>query len=232
MTSINFSELRETIKHAVIIYKKHNKDYNDLLNSYTNLTVDEKNSILTELNLPTLTMTIEQAKKSKINELSQICKKKIEDGITIPINGVQETFSFSIENGDQENIATLFELARATGLNQPYHNNGGTCKLYTPDQISDIYVANTSNKLQQTTYFNQMKMMIENEYNANIQMLEEDESYIYSDDYKSIVNNINAIKYGDPLTGIYLENYNAIITQCLNIAQSMTSSTSTLSFFK
>ena len=55
-----------------------------------------------------------------------------------------------------------------------------------------IYVAQKTNKTVQETWFNQIKQYI---------LVCED------------ADEIKAIEYGQPLTGIYLENYNAILAQ-------------------
>src|SRR5699024_8159305 len=102
-----------------------------------------------------------EIKAKKISELSNICKSKIETGVTIQIDGVDETFSYGIESGDQGNIDDIFSLAVSTGLPQPYHCNGGNCKLYTVEQISELYVAVKMLKTKETTYFNQLKKYIE-----------------------------------------------------------------------
>ena len=66
----------------------------------------------------------------------------------------------------------------------------------TPEQIMAIYVAQKTNKTVQETWFNQIKQ------------------YILSCNDKE---EIKGIEYGQPLTGVYLENYNAILAQAQEI---------------
>lgn len=134
--------------------------------------------------------TIEEVKSSKIEELSAICNTSIINGVDIEINGVMEHFSYNDE--DQVNIKELFDLAVQSKISMYYHADGQSCKLYTVEQIVNIYAMAAMNKMHHITYFNQMKM------------------YISSLDDKDI---ISSISYGDELTGVYLDTYKAAMSQ-------------------
>ena len=187
------------IYKAMSVRKARGENIVDILKTYKNLTDAEKQDILSEFDME-YTQTLDEVKTEKINELSAICKNKIESGVTIQIDGVDETFSYGIESGDQGNIDDIFSLAVSTGLSQPYHSNGGSCKLYTVAQITELYVACKMLKTKETTYFNQMKQYINT--------LEDTAT-------------IKAITYGDELTGVYLENYNAMMAQSQEIIQAL-----------
>lgn len=141
-------------------------------------------------------LTLEETKAIKIAELSGISKEMIENGVTVEINGVEEHFSYGIDNGDQGNIDDLFLLANQTKLDQPYHADGGECKLYSLENITKIYIAQKTNKTHHTTYFNQMKQ------------------YINTLQSKS---DIESIEYGDELIGEFADGYDAIMEQATNI---------------
>lgn len=132
--------------------------------------------------------TLEEIKFSKISELSNICNDEIEKGVDLEINGEIESFSYKLE--DQNNIKDAFDLALQTGMDIPYHCNGSSIKIYTAQQIIDLYVAQKMNLTRNTSYFNQLKMTV-------LSMDNKDE--------------IDSIKYGDELTGEYLKNYNEAI---------------------
>ena len=68
-----------------------------------------------------------------------------------------------------------------------YHQNNGGCRLYSAEQIINLYVTEVTNKMHHTTYFNQLKMYI-----------------------KSLndIDAVSSVAYGDKLQGIYLETYN------------------------
>ena len=187
------------IYKAMSVRKARGENIVDILKTYKNLTDAEKQDILSEFDME-YTQTLDEVKTEKINELSAICKNKIESGVTIQIDGVDETFSYGIESGDQGNIDDIFSLAISTNLPQPYHCNGGSCKLYTVQQISELYVAVKVLKAKETTYFNQMKQYINSLENADT---------------------IKAIAYGDELTGICLENYNTMMEQSQAIIQAL-----------
>ena len=184
---------------AMSVRKARGENIVDILKTYKNLTDAEKQDVLSEFDME-YTQTLDEVKAEKINELSAICKNNIETGVTIEIDGVDETFSYGIESGDQGNIDDIFSLAVSTGLSQPYHSNGGSCKLYTVAQITELYIACKMLKTKETTYFNQMKQYINT--------LEDTAT-------------IKAITYGDELTGVYLENYNAMMAQSQEIIQAL-----------
>lgn len=184
--------MNNTILKAMSIRNARGEDIKEILQSYKNLTVDEINEYLVYFDLPLIEESLEEVRSNKIATLSSMCHDVIEYGVDVEINGETEHFSYSIEKGDQGNIDDIFSLANATKLSQPYHADGGACKLYTPEQIIAIYVAQKTNKTVQETWFNQIKQYI---------LVCED------------VDEIKAIEYGQPLTGIYLENYNAILAQ-------------------
>lgn len=42
---------------------------------------------------------------------------------------------------DQNNISNLVSMAKTTGMNVPYHSDKSLCRLYTPEDIYNIYIA-------------------------------------------------------------------------------------------
>ena len=197
------TDIQKTILiKSVDVRLKNGEDVSSIFKSYKNLSESEKKEILSQCSIE-YELTLDETKQKKINELSTICKNKIESGVTIQIDSVDETFSYGIESGDQGNIDDIFNLAISTGLSQPYHCNGGNCKLYTVQQISELYVACKVLKAKETTYFNQMKQYILELNNKDT---------------------IESITYGQELTGIYLENYNAMMAQSQAIIQALSAS--------
>lgn len=150
--------------------------------------------IIIESHIPTLT----EAKQLKINELSSICNTLIVNGVDIEIDGETEHFSYNDE--DQVNIKEIFDLAVQTNVPMYYHADGESCKLYTVEQIIDLYATTTTNKMHHTTYFNQIKL-----YVNTLETTDE----------------VNAIEYGQELTGEYLDTYNASMTQAHLVLESL-----------
>lgn len=195
---------KKILVKAIEIGVESGEDALEILKSYPNLSIAEKQEIGKEVGIE-YSPTLVEALTEKIAELSSACNKAIEDGVTIQIDGVDEHFSYGIASGDQSNIDSLFQLSAATKLQQPYHCDGGSCKLYTPEQIASIYIAEKMNATVQTTYFNQLKHMI-------------------SDTYKeeSDVETVLDITYGVSLTGKYLDDYNQIMEQSNLIVKAVT----------
>lgn len=134
--------------------------------------------------------TLEEVKSMKINDLSYICNSAIVDGVNVEIDGAVEHFSYKDE--DQVNIKELFDLAISTNVPMYYHADGESCKLYTVEQIIELYATATTNKMHHTTYYNQLRLYIE-----TLETTEE----------------VEAIGYGVELTGEYLDTYNASMAQ-------------------
>lgn len=129
--------------------------------------------------------TLDEAKSIKIAGLSRTCNALITNGVDMEIDGVTEHFSYNDE--DQTNIKELFDIVMQTNSPMYYHQNNGGCRLYSAEQIINLYVTEVTNKMHHTTYFNQLKMYI-----------------------KSLndIGAVSSVAYGDKLQGIYLETYN------------------------
>ena len=131
---------------------------------------------------------------------SEICNSIIEKGVDVEIDGKKEHFSYTIKNGDQTNIDNLVSSVKFTGLSQPYHADGGNCRMYTPAQVIAIYIACITNKTKQTTYFNQMKRFI---------------TEFFTDENQ--IDDLRKIQYGDQLVGEYLTKFVQILQESQTI---------------
>ena len=136
----------------------------------------------------------------KVNEFSKICQQTIENGADIVFDeadaeNTTEHFDFTTE--DQANINSMFNAVLLGATEYPYHSKGNICKVYTKDQISKIYITMQAAVTGQISYYNAMKNYLETEFAGKRD--EESEAQF------------RAIQYGDPLTGVYLENYNAMM---------------------
>jgi predicted nucleic acid-binding protein len=142
----------------------------------------------------------EELVNNKLQELSNKCQEAITNGIEL--NG--EHFSYTLT--DQNNISNTFQLAMSTGLSVPYHADGQDCRLYSKEEIMNIYFSQETNVTHHTTYYNQLKQYI-------LTLTTEEE--------------INTVQYGQELIGTYLETYNEIMKQASIIATAFASSTQT-----
>ena len=136
------------------------------------------------------------SKDNKIIEFNQKCNTSIESGVEYN----NSHYSYTTE--DQIDLKTAVENATSTGLDVPYHADGESCRLHSVDEIVAIYVACQSNLVHHTTYFNQLKQ------------------YINS---LTTVEEIQAVEYGQELTGEYLENYNLMIAQSTKLIEAFIS---------
>lgn len=134
-------------------------------------------------------ISFEQYKKKKLEELSQSCSNIINNGLSIQLSdGSTQSFSYSLEKGDQNNIKEMFDAVCMGAEGFVYHQNDGGCIFYSAQDVLIIYKALSMLKISNTTYYNQLK-----QYVNSLSNLDE----------------IKAVKYGQELTGEYLQTYNA-----------------------
>lgn len=133
----------------------------------------------------------ETAVSNKLQELSAACNAAITAGTTVQLSdGAKKQFSYSIE--DQANVSEIFNAVLMGATAYPYHANGENCQMYSAADIATIYATLSGLKTAQTTYYNQLRQYV--------QTLE-------------TVPAINAVQYGDALTGTFLETYNTLLAQ-------------------
>lgn len=123
---------------------------------------------------------------AKIAEISATCNTVIVAGIDIQLGEETEHFNLSIE--DQSNIANLFRVVELGGTEFPYQADGGVCRIYTAQEIAQIYIAAQTAITSQTTYHNALK--------AYVQSLTD-------------VEDISAVTYGMALPAEYAAEMNA-----------------------
>ena len=134
----------------------------------------------------------------KIAELSDICEQTIYNGIDVTLSdGTTKHFSLKIE--DQMNLNGLVSQISLGNIKAedgvPYHADGEICIIFN---IADFtLIANTASafKLQQTTYCNHLM------------------SYVKTLTSKE---DIEAVTYGQELTGEFLESYNKLMGVVVN----------------
>lgn len=142
--------------------------------------------------------TLNEAKAIKIDELSNICNFMIINGVDINIDGALEHFSYKEE--DQVNIKEIFDLAVQTNVPMYYHADGESCKMYTVEQIINLYATATTNKMHHITYYNQLK-----EYVNDLETVED----------------VQNVEYGQELFGDYLDTYNDSMYQAQLVLEAL-----------
>lgn len=132
-----------------------------------------------------------QAKSEKCAELSNLCESAINAGTSVKLpDGTEKDFSYSTT--DQANVSEMFLACMMGAESYPYHANGEGCMSYTAAEITSIYGTLSMYKTIQITYQNQLKQ------------------YVNS---LETVDDVNAVQYGQELSGDYLTTYNTLITE-------------------
>lgn len=130
-------------------------------------------------------------KQYKIAELSNMCNESINQGMEIQLSAeVKEYFTYSID--DQANISEMFNALILGAESYPYHASGAECRMYTPSEIVTMYSSLSGLKTHHLTYYNQLRAYVESLNDAKA---------------------IQAVTYGQELTGDYLAKYNQLVAQ-------------------
>ena len=133
--------------------------------------------------------TLDEAQSEKISQLSAVCNALIVAGADIQLaDGSTQHFDYSTE--DQLNISDMFSAVVLGASCYPYQPANGSCAVYQAADIVTIYTTLAGQKTAQLTYYHQLK-----DY---VQTLETAAA-------------ADAVVYGQPLTGAWLEHYNATI---------------------
>ena len=96
---------------------------------------------------------------AKIAEIAATCNAVIVAGFDITLGEETEHFNLSIE--DQSNIANLFRVVELGGTEFPYQADGGKCRIYTAQEIAQIYITAQTTITSQTTYHNALKAYVQ-----------------------------------------------------------------------
>ena len=96
---------------------------------------------------------------AKLQEISKACNAVIVSGMDITLG--EETVHFNLSIEDQTNIANLFRVVELGGTEFPYQADGGKCRIYTAQEIAQIYIAAQTAITSQTTYHNALKAYVQ-----------------------------------------------------------------------
>lgn len=134
---------------------------------------------------------VETAREAKIEELSVACNTAINAGTQVQLtDGATEPFTYGL--ADQSNVSEMFNAVLLGATRYPYHANDDDCRMYSAQDIVTIYATLSAFKTNQTTYHNQLK------------------SYVKA---LSTQEEIEAVTYGQELTGDYLSNYGELMAE-------------------
>lgn len=134
---------------------------------------------------------IEKFREAKLQEISNQCEMAIIKGTEIKLSN-EKIESFTYNLFDQSNISEMFNAVLLGATEYPYHANDDNCRIYSAQDIMTIYVTLAAYKTSQTTYHNQLKQYVKT---------------------LTTQKEIEAVVYGQELTGEYLEKYNELMAQ-------------------
>lgn len=146
-------ELKERI---IQLYNNGTLDSDGLLKAVSNgwLTVDEAASVVGG-------ESTEIIKKAKLTEISAACNAEIIAGIDVKFDESSQAVHFNLSIEDQSNINNLFRVVELGGTEYPYQADGGVCRIYTAQEIAQIYLAAQTLITTQTTYHNTLKAYVQ-----------------------------------------------------------------------
>lgn len=127
-------------------------------------------------------------REAKEAELSAACNAAIVAGMDVTTTHGVEHFNYSEK--DQLNIKEMFDAIRMGATQYPYQSETGECRVYSADEIKLIYQTLAGYKTGQLTYYHQLK-----DYVGTLETADE----------------VNAVVYGQELTGEYLQHYNEMM---------------------
>ena len=157
-----------------------------------------------EIEMEAVSITIEDAKSAKVEELSAACGLAIDDGVVLTTeDGIERHFA-----GKEEDQISLEQVMRACRDGAPgwlYQSEGergklGECFWLTAADATMISNALAIDKTQKRTYNKELQA-----YALSLTTVEE----------------VLAVQWGQPLTGQWLEEYNTKMGLLTPIIESM-----------
>lgn len=145
-------------------------------------------------------MTLEELIAYKKNVINKACESTIFNGIDVETSYGVEHFALSVE--DQSNLKALFDTVAAAGTDCKlyYHADGKDCTMYTGSEIANIYFTSQVFITHNTTYCNQLKMMLD----------------------EMDIETIKTVEWGYELTEERTETLNAAIQAVQDVITSLT----------
>lgn len=171
-TIYSFTPQRIDVKTATIkeISDEEFSRLQNLLNSKIEVSADET--------------ALEEAKHTKINYLSNVCKNKITAGFTIELSD-GELYNFKLTSEDQLNLMILEQQLIAGAETFVYHATNQPCKIFKKADVQLIIEAFKRHTLYHTTYFNTAKQYIKSLFD-----IEKVNLFTYGTDVSEVVDNI------------------------------------------
>lgn len=165
---------------------------------FVNIVADEETNTVTSMVwddatyqafLETLVVPVETAKESKLKEIADTCEATIYAGMDVTLSS-GDIKHFSYTANDQANVSEMFTALAGGATEFPYHADDESCEVYSAKDIVIIYSNLSMMKTSQITYQNQLKQYVKT---------------------LTTTKEVEAVVYGQDLTGEYLETYNNLV---------------------
>ena len=153
---------------------------------YCDLVIE--NCILINILPKEIPVDTKQLKQTKVNALSETCEQTIYSGLELELSEGTERFEY--KDKDQTNIKAMFDAVILGAQKYPYQSEDGKCRVFTAQDIITLYTSLEGLRTAQLTYYHQLKDLVN-----TLETAEE----------------INAVTYGQPLEGEYLQHYNEML---------------------
>lgn len=132
---------------------------------------------------------VQEKREAKLTEISDACNAAIVAGADVTLSDEStKHFAYSIE--DQSNVSEMFNAVLMGAAAYPYHADNEMCMMYSAADIVKIYATLSVLKTSMTTYHNMLK------------------NYILT---LEKVPDIEAVTYGQTLTGEFLSTYETLM---------------------
>lgn len=116
-------------------------------------------------------LTLEEAKEYQTDFVRKQCSAYIYKGIDM--ENTQGIEHFSLDDTDQSNIFTLYNMQSSKGQDVIYHADGKECREFTAEEFNKIALAARNYITECTTKFNYLKTWINRiEYKAEVLSVE------------------------------------------------------------
>jgi hypothetical protein len=137
---------------------------------------------------PVINPTLEEAKTSKLSEVSVACEQTIYAGVEVTTTKGSENFSLTLN--DQTNLSALVAEVEKGATTVPYHADGQLCREFTAAEFTDVFTAAKAFITYNTTLCNHLNMWIRR---------------------CTTIEEINAITYTSTLPDDLQANFNSVL---------------------
>lgn len=203
--SVGLYEIYDTYSDITDCGAQYNEDVNQFVDCLavrlTKNNLAEQVQSLQDIVNPVIdfnTMSDEEIKTYKINEINQICTELIEKGVQIETDRGTETFSLEMRDQFDILVLAIISILCPTLPYLPYHSDTNICRLFPTNVIKSLFLQAETQIMKETTKCNALRTQLRNETDRDVIL-----SYTYDTELKDE----------------YAKTYNDLLTYTLNVVQ-------------